>query len=90
MAQADLLVKLIKSSIHGDQISVRKISETLIQEERNKGHGILADRLTKALKPNVFSGVVSKKNEITNQYNKDLSNETREVFRFIDITKKSK
>ena len=76
MAQADLLVKLIRSSVHGDQISVRKISETLIQEEKNKGHGILADRLTKALKPNkpnIFvDDSISKKNENINQYHKDL------------------
>ena len=68
MAQADLLVKLIKSASDGDQVTVRKISEILIQEERNKGHRILADRLIKALKPNGFVGTVSKRNETNNQY----------------------
>ncbi len=52
MAQADLLVELIKSASDGDQIAFRKISEALIQEERNKGHRILAERLIKALRPN--------------------------------------
>lgn len=54
MAQADLLVKLIKSASNGDQVAVRKISEILIQEERSKGHRILAERLIKALQPNKF------------------------------------
>ena len=54
MAQADLLVKLVKSASSGDQIAFRKISEVLIQEEKSKGHRILADRLIKALRPNGF------------------------------------
>ena len=67
MAQADLLVELIKSASDGDQISFRKISEALIQEERNKGHRILADRLIKALRPkSSTSSHTFKKNEHNN------------------------
>ncbi len=51
MAQADLLVDLFKSASSGDQLTFRKIAEALIQEEKRKGHRILADRLTKALRP---------------------------------------
>ena len=51
MAQSDLLVNLIKSASSGDQLSVHKVTESLIQEEKNKGHRILAERLTKALRP---------------------------------------
>jgi len=49
MAQADTLVELVKAASSGDQLSFRKSAELLIQEERGKGHRILADRLTKSL-----------------------------------------
>ena len=74
MAQADLLVDLLKSVSSGDQLAFRKIAETLIQEEKGKGHRILADRLTKALQPNVFAmgrGLTPKKNGSNGQH-KDL------------------
>lgn len=54
MAQADLLVKLLKSASNGDQLAFRKSAETLIQVEKGKGHRILADRLTKALQPDTL------------------------------------
>lgn len=50
MAQADTLVTLVKAANSGDQPSFRKSTEALIQEERGKGHRILADRLEKALR----------------------------------------
>ena len=52
MAQADLLVDLLKSASNGDQLAFRKVAETLIQEEKSKGHRMLADRLAKSLQPN--------------------------------------
>lgn len=55
MARADLLVELIKTGSNGNSVSFRKIAEALIQEERSKGHRIMADRLTKSLQPNTFS-----------------------------------
>lgn len=50
MAQADTLVALVKAASSGDQPSFRKSTEALIQEERGKGHRILAERLEKALR----------------------------------------
>ncbi|WP_372358701.1 AAA family ATPase [Xanthomonas sp. NCPPB 2865] len=50
MAQADTLVALVKAASSGDQPFFRKSTEALIQEERSKGHRILADRLEKALR----------------------------------------
>jgi len=50
MAQADTLIALVKAASSGDQSSFRKSTEALIQEERGKGHRILADRLEKALR----------------------------------------
>lgn len=55
MSQADLLVELLKSASNGDQVAFRKAAEALIQEEKSKGHRILADRLLKSLQPNLFS-----------------------------------
>jgi len=49
MAQADTLVALVRAARGGDQPSFRKSTEALIQEERGKGHRILADRPEKAL-----------------------------------------
>lgn len=49
-----MLVELIKTATNGDQQSFRKAAESLIQDERNKGHRILADRLTKSLQPNGY------------------------------------
>ena len=51
MARADLLVELIKNSSNGDQRAFRKTAEALIQEEKLKGHRILANRLEKSLRP---------------------------------------
>ncbi len=51
MAQADLLVEMLKSVSNDDQLAFRKLAEALIQEEKGKGHQILAARLTKALQP---------------------------------------
>ncbi|MFH1883396.1 MAG: ATP-binding protein [Planctomycetota bacterium] len=55
MAQADLLVELLKSASNGDQLAFRKAAEALIQEEKSKGHRILAERLSKSLQPNAFA-----------------------------------
>lgn len=51
MARADLLVELIKNASNGNQVAFRKNVEALIQEEKAKGHRILADRLVKSLQP---------------------------------------
>ena len=74
MAQADLLVELLKSGSNGDLLVFRKIAETLIQEEKTKGHRILAERLTKALQPNSFGirrGLTPNQNSSNGQH-KDL------------------
>lgn len=57
MAQADLLVDLVKTATSGDQLAFRKAAEGLIQEEKQKGHRLLAERLTKALQPNATQAV---------------------------------
>lgn len=59
MAQADLLVKLVKSASNNDQLTLRKTVETLIQEEKANGHRILAERLVKALEPTVTKPLMS-------------------------------
>lgn len=54
MAQADILVRLFKSATNSDQPTFRKAAEELIQEERSRGHRLLADRLLKSLQPEMF------------------------------------
>lgn len=49
MAQADKLVDLLKAAASGDQLTLRKVAEGLIEEEKSKGHRVLAERLTKAI-----------------------------------------
>lgn len=51
MAQADTLVTLVRAASSGDQQTFRKAAESLIVEERSKGHRVLADRLTKSIQP---------------------------------------
>lgn len=53
MAQADLLVSLFRSASNGDQLGFRRTAQALIEEERSKGHRILATRLVKSLEPTV-------------------------------------
>jgi AAA+ superfamily predicted ATPase len=55
MAQADTLVNLLKAASNGDLPTFRKAAESLIVEERSKGHRILADRLTKSMLPSVHT-----------------------------------
>lgn len=57
MAQADLLVDLVKTATSGDQLAFRKAAEGLIQEERQKGHRLFAERLAKALQSNATQAV---------------------------------
>ncbi len=45
MARADLLVRLIQSALQGDRARARKVAESVIAEERSKGHTVLADKL---------------------------------------------
>ncbi len=67
MAQADTLVDLVKAASSGDQQLFRRSAESLVQEERSKGHRILADRLAKSLRPStVFQ---AKQPEISHHMN---------------------
>lgn len=73
MAQADLLVDLVKTATSGDQLAFRKAAEGLIQEEKQKGHRLLAERLAKALQSNVTQVVQPRAiKTVMNSPNKDL------------------
>jgi len=78
MARADLLVELLKSASNGDRLVFRKTAEALIQEEKSKGHRILADRLAKSLQPNAFTPArdLALKQNSSNGQHKDLVYET--------------
>lgn len=55
MARADLLIKLIKAGVTGDKDLFKKVSESIIAEERIKNHTILADELEKELHNNILT-----------------------------------
>jgi AAA+ superfamily predicted ATPase len=52
MARSDLLVSLVKAGTSGDSRGFRSAAEAIIAEERAKQHGVLAERLTKAIQSN--------------------------------------
>jgi len=67
MARADLLVSLISSGSRGDQVAFRKTAESLIAEERGKGHRILAERLSSSItatQPQQQTNQSTKQNEL--------------------------
>ena len=57
MPRADLLVHLVKAAREGDDPELRRTVESMIAEERNKQHHLVAERLEKALQSESFSGV---------------------------------
>ena len=49
MARSDLIVELVRAGARGDQDAVRTVAEKLAADERAKRHGVVADRIVKAL-----------------------------------------
>ena len=49
MARADLLIELVKSAVSGDKKMFRRVTESIIAEERSKQHIQLADKLQQEL-----------------------------------------
>ena len=45
MARADLLIRLVQSSMRGDKAGFRKVVEEIIAEERTMQRKVLADKL---------------------------------------------
>jgi SpoVK/Ycf46/Vps4 family AAA+-type ATPase len=52
MARSDLLLSLVKAGSAGDKRAFQATTEAIIAEERAKNHGVLADRLSKAIHQN--------------------------------------
>jgi SpoVK/Ycf46/Vps4 family AAA+-type ATPase len=77
MARADLLLKLVKAGSVGDKRLFTKVVESLIAEERNKQHHIVADQLADILKNQQFS-----KDQNSNFVPKTLLDEKLESFLF--------
>lgn len=49
MARSDLLILLVKNSLNGNKIGIRKVVEAIIAEERTKQHNVLAEKLEEML-----------------------------------------
>lgn len=77
MARADLLLKLVKAGSVGDKSLFTKVVESLIAEERNKQHHIVADQLADILKNQQFS-----KDQSSKVVPKTLLDEKLESFLF--------
>jgi hypothetical protein len=45
--KADLLKRMFKAIATDDEVAVTKLLDTIVQDERKKGHVILADQLEK-------------------------------------------
>lgn len=69
MARADLIVELVKYAVSGNKGMIKKVTEAIVAEERDKQHSVLADRLqnelqiideeeTKGKMPNRFAAPV--------------------------------
>jgi hypothetical protein len=54
MTRADLLVRLVQSSLQGDKVAFRKVVEAIIAEERAKQHTVLAVKLEYMLNSQPF------------------------------------
>ena len=50
VARADLLCDIIKYGLNGDNVNFRKAAEAICAEERNKQHGVLANRIEEMLR----------------------------------------
>lgn len=63
MARADLIVDLVKYASNGNKAMVRKVTEAIIAEEREKQHTILADRLQNELQRGQMADLRSQKSD---------------------------
>ena len=52
MARADLVITLVRASMSGNKNAIRSAVESIIAEEKEKQHKVLADRLIRALNTN--------------------------------------
>jgi hypothetical protein len=50
MARADLLINLVRTAQDGDEVGLRRTVESLIADEREKQHHLVAERLEDALR----------------------------------------
>ena len=57
MARADILISMVQTAKNGDMVSFHKTVESLIADEREKKHQVLADRLAALLSSSTKNGV---------------------------------
>ena len=60
MARSDLLIRLFRAGSADDKTNFHHIAETIIAEEKEKRHTVLASRLSEAIRTNgTFSQILS-------------------------------
>lgn len=62
MARADILISMVQTAKNGDMVSFHKAVESLIADEREKKHQILADRLAFLLSSSNKNGIAVRPN----------------------------
>ena len=78
MARADLLKKLVESSLSGNNELLKKTVLAIIAEEKNKQHSVIADELQKLL--TIYSHPEIKKQFVNlNSSNKDIQSLVTEI-----------
>ncbi len=66
MANADILIGLVKAGVSGDAVLFRRHAEALIADERSKKHNILADRLVSVVQNASTSASQARRTPIEN------------------------
>ncbi|WP_321310608.1 ATP-binding protein [Marinifilum fragile] len=72
MARGDILLAIVRTALNGDMVSFRKSLEVLIQEEREKKHHILADKLVASLSNSTSNNKLNGSHIRPNDNTKDL------------------
>lgn len=86
MARADLLINLVKASVSGDQMTVRRTVEAMVAEERGKQHKVLAERLEHAMLANGNgAGKLLQRNPEASQRARDFISESTPRRRLEDL-----
>ncbi len=64
MARTDLLLALIKNSLSGNTLGVKKVVEAIIAEERLKQRKVIAEKLEELLKTELMNAIIQNGNKI--------------------------
>ena len=85
MARADLLISVVRAGMSGDTKALKSTVETIIAEEKQKQHKVLADRLTRALHTNGGGARPSTANQDTTHRGREFLSEITPRHQLTDL-----